>query len=427
MKKGDIRIGILECCTGILGAILMLAVLYFTTVNDSILRQFTQEPVIIWKDEALGKAIKDNMRRSEDREVTVSRAETFDSGIYYDSVGGFTTILEGKDIKCLDDLQYFTSLSSLIIRNTGVTDFSPLEKMDNLRMLSIEGSEGADLAAIGRLEKLIRLELRDMPDATIPSLENLEELMVLDLNGISLENLSEIGRLKELSNLYIENTNTKDVSILSDFPCLTYLTLDHCPVEALPRLPRGLDILRLRRTVIEDLSGLPREIESIVIENNAPVDVITLNKNGRSNINTLEIYNTELSHTRGRLSVHNLSSLSLENCKLEKFDFIEARNLKSLNLAGNEIKSIKDIKNAEGVRFLDLSHNELVDLDGIEKFTQLKSLDLTGNKITNADILKELANLEEVDLTGNPVSTEDTEMELQDVKAEEDYLIRSVD
>lgn len=410
MKKGNISTGIPDFIW-ILGSILIVVVFYFTMINDSILKQFRQEePVIIWKDEALGKAIKYNMMRSEDQEVTIRRAGTFEFGI----AAGGDTILEGKDIKCLDDLQYFTSLRSLIIRNTGVTDFSPLEKMDNLRMLSVEGSEGADLAAIGRLEKLTRLELRDMPDATIPSLENLEELMILDLNGISLENLSEIGRLKELSNLYIENTNTKDVSILSDFPCLTYLTLDHCPVEALPRLPRGLDILRLRRTVIEDLSGLPREIESLVIENNAPVDVITLNKNGRSNINTLEIYNTELSHTRGRLSVHNLSSLSLENCKLEKFDFIEARNLQSLNLAGNEIKSIKDIKNAEGVRFLDLSHNELVDLDGIEKYTQLKSLNLTGNKITNADILKELANLEEVDLTGNPVSTEDTEMEFQD-------------
>lgn len=369
------------------------------------------EPVIVWQDKALGDAVKYNMWRSEEDEVSISRAKKFDSGRSSDSTGLPAMLLEGKDIKRLDDLQYFTSLGNLIIRNTSVTDFSPLEKMTNLRRLSIEGGEATNIESLGRLEKLTILKLSNMPDAIIPSLENLKELFSLSLNGMSLDNLAAIGDLERVSGLYIENTNIRDVSALSNFSSLGYLVLDNCPIETLPKLPGSLDILELRRTSVKDLSILPRGIGVVRIKNN---DIDFQSLDGLKNLYRLEIYNADLGNIDEIICLPELMSLTLMNCQLERFDFVEGNNLGVLNLSRNKIKKIDDIKNLKNFISLNLSYNELVDLDGIERALNLVSLDLTGNRITNIGSLKGLGNLTEVDLSGNPILTGGTEMKLQE-------------
>lgn len=77
----------------------------------------------------------------ENADVSVHQANMFKVYTKYGFPGNPALILEGKNIKRLDDLQYFISQDNLTIRNTGVTDFRPLESMDELIWLSIDGCE----------------------------------------------------------------------------------------------------------------------------------------------------------------------------------------------------------------------------------------------------------------------------------------------
>lgn len=383
------------------GSFLVIFFAYLTFSNHRIIEK--EEPVIVWQDEALGDAVKNNMWLSEDAEVPISQAEKFNFGMGYDTAGSTTMLLEGKNIKQLDDLQYFTSQVNLTIRNTSVTDFSPLEKMDKLRKLSIEGGDAINLEPLQRLEKLLILELSNMPDAIIPSLENLKQLTYLSLDGMSLENLSTIGPLRGVLYLIIKNTNIKNTSALSDFGSLNCLVIDNCPIETLPRLSGSLEILELRRTAITDLSSLPQETWRIEIVNN-DIDFQTLD--GINNLTILRIYDIDLSNISESIFLPNLSSLKLINCKLERFNFVRGSELESLDLSRNKIKKISDIENIKNVIAMNLSCNELVDLEGIEKALNLVSLNLTENKITNIDALKKMDTLTEVDLSGNPISVD---------------------
>ena len=385
------------------GSFLLISTTYFTFNNHLTVKE--KEPVIVWQDKALGDAIKCNMWLSEDTEVPISWAEKFDSGSGYDSAGSPTMLLEGKNIKRLDDLQYFTSQGNLTIRNTSVTDFGPLEKMNNLRKLSIDGSDATNLEFLGRLEGLRVLELSNMPKASIPSLENLKHLTYLKLDGMSMENFSTIGHLRGVLYLSIKDINIKDVSVLSDFLSLHALELVNCPIETLPKLPESLDTLELRGTAIEDLSTLPREIRLIEIENNN-IDIQTLD--GFNNLSILKIHDTELrlSNINETIFLPNLGSLTLINCKLERFNFVRGSELTILDLSRNQIKKISDIENIQNLIMLNLSYNELTDLDGIEEAFNLASLDLRGNRITNIDALKKLDTITEVDLSENPISVD---------------------
>ena len=74
-------------------------------------------------------------------------------------------------------------------------------------------------------------------------------------------------------------------------------------------------------------------------------------------------------------------------------EIIELKNLKSLNLRGNNISSIQFLanKNFPNLEFLSLNDNEIQFIDNLKKvsFPLLKELYLSKNKIYNIDVLSE--------------------------------------
>lgn len=58
------------------------------------------------------------------------------------------------------------------------------------------------------------------------------------------------------------------------------------------------------------------------------------------------------------------------------------RDLKVLDMNGNNISEIKGLKNLINLKRLDLSENKITEIKGLEKLENLEELDLGGNKIT---------------------------------------------
>ena len=81
----------------------------------------------------------------------------------------------------------------------------------------------------------------------------------------------------------------------------------------------------------------------------------------------------------------NLSGRNIRNEELKDLNKIKFKELKDLDLGGNNISDIKGLENVkfEKLEKLDLNNNEISDIKVLEKvkFDKLKLLDLSNNKI----------------------------------------------
>ncbi len=107
----------------------------------------------------------------------------------------------------------------------------------------------------------------------------------------------------------------------------------------------------------------------------------------------------------------SLEGLTLRNLKIsyvgEIFGFEQLSELKKLNLAQNNLTSIKELGHSESLTELDLSQNKIVNLSGIEKLTNLKVLYLDENKIVDISPISGLSHLQILHIRHNDLPTLD--------------------
>lgn len=82
----------------------------------------------------------------------------------------------------------------------------------------------------------------------------------------------------------------------------------------------------------------------------------------------------------------------------------ELKNLRNLDLFGNNIYDIQPLAGLVNLELLNLSLNHVSDVTPLQNLTKLFNLELPGNEITNVEPLADLKNLTVVDLLGNPVT-----------------------
>lgn len=108
--------------------------------------------------------------------------------------------------------------------------------------------------------------------------------------------------------------------------------------------------------------------------------------------------------------VPNLKILILDQNRFSNIpNLLELKNLTTLSICGNLITTCKQVHlNLGNISHLNLSQNSITTLEGFTKLYSLESLNLTGNNINNIEEIKYLSNLpclEDLKLTGNNVST----------------------
>lgn len=108
------------------------------------------------------------------------------------------------------------------------------------------------------------------------------------------------------------------------------------------------------------------------------------------------------------VSLPNLQTLDLSFNKLVEINNFwvpgnSLDRLRTLNLAKNQIRQIRNLDRLSALEHLDLSDNKVVELSGLEKLVNLKTLNLQGNVIEYID-LPEMANLQDLNLRRNKIS-----------------------
>lgn len=107
-----------------------------------------------------------------------------------------------------------------------ITDFSLLEKLPNLRSLTLVGQPLTSLNGIQKLDKLEELNITDCPNLTdISAAFTLPNLISIDMNNSPVSSLQGIQNLTRLDSLDIRCTNITDLSVLLSLNELRYVIL----------------------------------------------------------------------------------------------------------------------------------------------------------------------------------------------------------
>jgi len=80
-----------------------------------------------------------------------------------------------------------------------------------------------------------------------------------------------------------------------------------------------------------------------------------------------------------------------------------SKNLRSLNLSLNHLKTIDNLEMLTNLRELKITYNHLTSMDGLSKLVNLRTLILDRNKLKSISGIKNLRKLDRLSLVGNQI------------------------
>ena len=151
-----------------------------------------------------------------------------------------------------------TGLKKLGIRNTNISDLSPLAGLTGLTSLTIENTNVSDLSPLAGLIGLTSLYLYDNNISDVSPLAGLTELSILYLDNNDISDVSPLAELTKLSFLGLDNNNMSDLSSLTGLTGLSDLGLNNNNISDISPLTEltKLWTLDLRVNNISDISPL---------------------------------------------------------------------------------------------------------------------------------------------------------------------------
>ena len=232
------------------------------------------------------------------------------------------------------------------VNKNGVSDFTPLLALTNLRALDLSNCSVSDISFLAKLTQLTSLHLSGNPISDVSVLAELTELGMLHLRDTSVSDISALSGLRQLSNLSLSGTSVSDISPLAALTQLTQLDL------------RGNNISNI--SLLADLTQLKW---------------LDLQGNNISDISPLADL-TQLTHLLlGGNAISDISALS------------GLTQLTSLNLSGNETSDVSPLAGLTQLTGLYLSNNTIGDVSPLAGLTQLKVLSLNRNSILDVSPL----------------------------------------
>ncbi|MDF2821783.1 MAG: internalin [Clostridiales bacterium] len=247
-----------------------------------------EDSVIKWKDEALELYVKEFLGKSIDEPVYVSEVsglgEVIISGTRmveeFFNLGG--EIRTTGEIKSLQDLVHFKSLTSLCVEYNNVSDLSSLSELKYLNELFLDNNNISDLSPLSGLNNLTYVYLNNNNISDLSPLSKLTNLTTLELHNNNISDLSPLSELVNLDGLGIENSNISDVSPLSKLVKMTELHLNNNKISDLSPLSElvNLNYIYLSNNNISDLGPLSKleNLYMLVIDNNTISDLTPLSE-----------------------------------------------------------------------------------------------------------------------------------------------------
>jgi len=135
------------------------------------------------------------------------------------------TISDNLSVKSLEPLTVFLQLQELTLRNTAVSDISPITSLPNLISLELSSNPISSLEKISDLYQLEQLNIENTSVDDPEPIFTLKNLRSLFIGGTQIKNLKGIENLQDLEILSINNTKIKNLKsvnslyMLKEFKC----------------------------------------------------------------------------------------------------------------------------------------------------------------------------------------------------------------
>ncbi len=290
-------------------------------------------------------------------------------------------------VKDYADLQYFTYLKSLTIKNGGEADLQALSKMSLLEELYISGTNLSvkDLGTIAALPNLSKLTLSGCGLTNIQALEAAGNLTELDLSNNTVKDLSALSAMGALEHLDLSRNALSDLSPLAGCTALTWLDVSYNSLTAVSPLAActALSYLDITQNSITALQGL---------ESCTALETLHAGYNALTGLN-------ELTGLTGliRLDISN-------NSLTELAPLLPLVKLEYLNFSYNEVSELPAWPTTCALVEIDGSSNTISSLSALSGFGQLNNVYMDSNNISSVRPLADCPNLILVKVSDNPVN-----------------------
>jgi Leucine-rich repeat (LRR) protein len=105
--------------------------------------------------------------------------------------------------------------------------------------------------------------------------------------------------------------------------------------------------------------------------------------------------------------LEEFDDIEMADCDIESLDGIEhCINVVYVDLAGNRIKDISELRNLSKIEEIYLSDNDIGYIDALSSLTRLKTIDISYNDISDIYPLFDLERLEFLNIIGNEIPEE---------------------
>lgn len=311
-----------------------------------------------------------------------------------------------------DRLSNLSALTYLTLDYSSIEDLSGLNNLIMLESLSLRYLNNLKLSELSPINQLVNLRVFDLSGHNLTTnlnFENYNKLEKLVLRGNNIENIQSLSPLHQLNTLWLEDNRVTDISPLSNLQNLTNLEINR------NKITTGLNSLYLPNLTKLDVSH--NEITDIVnITKNFPViTALNLSNNPLLQVSGISGHQQLVRLDLNETSIKTLPSIN-DLPKLEEV-FIQANpgltqidtlsnlpSLVTLRLNDNQLELIPEITNTPEIEEITLSGNIISSIPKLNNMNKLKTLNLLNNQIDSIASDSDLPSLFALDLGNNNIS-----------------------
>ena len=168
------------------------------------------------------------------QEVSFAGLRVFDLSLFYELTSLRSLVLDLTPVSDLAPVASLTCLDALRMIGTQVSDLSPLADLSSLRFLHLGGARISDLTPLAGLTSLRVLYLDDMQVSDLSPLAGLKVVERISLLGTQVSDLTPLSDLISLRTLLLDRTKVSESAVneLRD-------ALPDCEIAVLSRGPLG--------------------------------------------------------------------------------------------------------------------------------------------------------------------------------------------
>ena len=268
-----------------------------------------------------------------------------------------------NDIQDISFLKDYTNLKLISAAGNNIENIDVLKNLTNLESLNFDNNKIKDISALKDLNHLKAVSLENNNITKLDALSNkneLERLFLSNNSGLELATLKN----DSLEQLTVNNTNIRDLSVVSNLPKLKKIVANDNKITTLSHLKNA--------KILESVEVNNNKIDSLDFENKT--------------ITSLEIKNNKLEDINNVHKLSALENLDASGNKISEFPTNKQDKLINLTVSNNVIRTMENVNNLTALKYLTMANNYVETLTLKEKNKTLEYLDISHNIVSKEEL-----------------------------------------